>query len=69
MYVLYTFDVLSTRDMTTGIFADDSNTFSTNEDLAVASSNFQEHLISLEDGYENEESRPRNPNRHILRSP
>lgn len=48
LYVLYTSDLPTSEDITTGTFADDTALISTNTDPNTASHNLQEHLSSLE---------------------
>jgi len=44
LYVLYIYDLPTSRETTLGTFADDTAIFATHEDPTIASLNLQEHL-------------------------
>jgi hypothetical protein len=48
LYVLYTFDLPTSRETTLGTFPDDTAIFASHEDLTITSLNLQEHLHIFE---------------------
>jgi hypothetical protein len=48
LYVLYTYDLPTSRGTTLGTFAYDTTIFATHEDPTIPSLNLQEHLNSIE---------------------